>query len=401
MKKQSLWTKDFLSISFTSFFIFIGFYILLTTLPIYVLDNLHGNETQVGLILSVYLIAAVLCRPFTGKWLDELGRKKILLFAVFIFAISSILYFWTDSLPLLLALRFVHGIGFGMATTATGAIVADLIPNERKGEGLGYYAMFMNLAMVIGPFTGLTIIQYASFYWIFGLCSILGIFALALSLIVRIPVNSSNAGKKAVAKITLSALFEKKAIPVSIVAGVLAMGYSGILSFISVYAKHLGLLSAASFFFVVYAASILISRPFTGKWFDLYGENRIIYPSIILFALGLLLLSQANNTFLFLLSGALIGLGYGTLSPGLQTIAIQKSDPSKRGLATSTFFTFLDSGIGVGSYVLGVIVVYTGFSTLYLILSVLIVVAFFIYYLLHGKHSTGRQPKASKADLPA
>lgn len=384
MKKQPLWTKDFLSISITSLFLFLGFYILLTTLPLYVLDHLKGDETQVGLIISVFLIAAVISRPFTGKWIDELGRRKILLASLFLFAVSSLLYFWADSLPLLLTLRFLHGIGFGMATTATGAIVADLVPNERRGEGLGYYAMFMNLAMVIGPFTGLTIIQHASFNWIFVLCTALSSIAIVLGALVKLP-QRLKIDKVQHPKFTFSSLFEKNAIPVAIAAGILAFAYSGILSFISVYAKELGLLEAASFFFVVYAAFILISRPFTGRWFDIYGENRVVYPGIFLFAIGLFMLSQANTTFVFLLAGAVIGLGYGTLVPSLQTVAIKKADPSKRGLATSTFFTLFDIGIGLGSYVLGLLVVHIGFSSLYLILVGVVLFGLFIYYMLHGK----------------
>lgn len=398
MKKQPLWTKDFLSISITSFFLFIGFYILLTTLPIYVLDDLKGDETQVGLVVSVFLIAAVLCRPFTGKWLDELGRRKILLFSMLLFSLSTLFYLWADSLPLLLGLRFLHGIGFGMVTTATGAIVADIVPNERKGEGLGYYAMFMNLAMVIGPFTGLTIIQYSDFKWIFLLCTLLAFLALLISLSVKIPAGSPNP-KTEKAKFSFSSFFEKKAIPVSIVTGLLAFSYAGILSFISVYAKQLGLLEAASFFFVVYAAAILISRPFTGRWFDLYGENKLIYPAIILFAIGMLLLSQANSTLLFLLAGAIIGLGYGTLIPCLQTVAIKNAAPAKRGLATSTFFTMLDTGIGLGSYVLGIIAVYTSLSSLYFILVFAILLALLAYYLLHGKKLRARQTIQSEVDL--
>ncbi|MFE8697308.1 MFS transporter [Cytobacillus sp. FJAT-53684] len=399
MKKQPLWTRDFLGISFISFFLFIVFYILLTTLPIYVLNELEGNETQVGLIVSVFLIAAVLCRPLTGKWIDQLGRKKILLSSVMIFFISSFLYLWTDSIPLLLALRFLHGIGFGMATTATGAIIADIVPNRRKGEGLGYYALFMNLAMVIGPFAGLTIIQFTSFSLLFILCAILALIALLLSLLVRIPeVDTSIAVTKQPAKFSFASFFEKNAIPVSIVGGVLALAYSGILSFISVYASELGLLKAASFFFVVYAASIVLSRPFTGRWFDLYGENKIIYPSILLFAIGMVLLSQAESTFLFLFSAAIIGLGYGSLSPSLQTIAIKNSDPTKRGLATSTFFTFFDSGIGLGSYALGVVAVYTSLSTLYLVLAGVVLLALLAYYLLHGKESAAKSIIHNEAD---
>jgi MFS family permease len=397
MKKQPLWTKDFLSISVTSFFLFMGFYVLLTTLPLYILDDLKGDETQVGLIISVFLIAAVISRPFTGKWIDEVGRRKILLSSLIVFAVSSLFYFWADSMPALLALRFLHGVGFGMATTATGAIVADIVPNERRGEGLGYYAMFMNLAMVIGPFAGLTIVQYASFTWIFALCTVLSFIAIVLGVFVKIPPKAESSVKHP--KFTLSSLFEKNAVPVAISAGILAFAYSGILSFISVYAKELDLLEAASFFFVVYAAFIIMSRPFTGRWFDAYGENKVIYPAIILFAAGLFLLSQANSTFVFLLSGAIIGLGYGTIVPSLQTVAIKQADPAKRGLATSTFFTLFDTGIGLGSYVLGILAVKTGFASLYFMLAGVALLGLLVYYLLHGKKT---EPKRihSEANLP-
>lgn len=397
MKKQPLWTKDFLSISVTSFFLFMGFYVLLTTLPLYILDDLKGDKTQVGLIISVFLIAAVISRPFTGKWIDEVGRRKILLASLIVFAVSSLLYFWADTMPALLALRFLHGAGFGMATTATGAIVAEIVPDERRGEGLGYYAMFMNLAMVIGPFAGLTIVQYASFTWIFALCTVLSFIAIVLGAFVKIPQTAESSVKHP--SFTLSSLFEKNAVPVAISAGILAFAYSGILSFISVYAKELDLLEAASFFFVVYAAFIIMSRPFTGRWFDTYGENKVIYPAIILFAAGLFLLSQANSTFVFLLSGAVIGLGYGTIVPSLQTVAIKQADPAKRGLATSTFFTLFDTGIGLGSYVLGILAVKTGFASLYFMLAGVALFGLLVYYLLHGRKT---EPKTihSEADLP-
>ncbi|PAE24704.1 MFS transporter [Bacillus sp. 7894-2] len=397
MKKQPLWTKDFLSISVTSFFLFMGFYVLLTTLPLYILDDLKGDETQVGLIISVFLIAAVISRPFTGKWIDEVGRRKILLASLIVFAVSSLLYFWADTMPALLALRFLHGVGFGMATTATGAIVAEIVPDERRGEGLGYYAMFMNLAMVIGPFAGLTIVQYASFKWIFALCTVLSFIAIVLGAFVKIPQKTESSVKHP--SFTLSSLFEKNAVPVAISAGILAFAYSGVLSFISVYAKELDLLEAASFFFVVYAAFIIMSRPFTGRWFDAYGENKVIYPAIILFAAGLFLLSQANSTFVFLLSGAVIGLGYGTIVPSLQTVAIKQADPAKRGLATSTFFTLFDTGIGLGSYVLGILAVKTGFASLYFMLAGVALLGLLVYYLLHGKKTEPRTIH-SEADLP-
>ena len=101
------------------------------------------------------------------------------------------------------------------------------------------------------------------------------------------------------------------ALPISLVSFFFALVYASIVSFVSVYAEELQLTEIASYFFIVYVIALLISRPFTGKWFDQYGANVIMIPSIISFALGMFLLSQAEGAFLFLLSAAFIGLGWG------------------------------------------------------------------------------------------
>ena len=129
MQSEKLWTKDFLGTCFSSLFLFfLTFYMLMTTLPVYVIDSLKGKPEEIGLVATVFLISSVLCRPFTGKWLDDLGRKKILFISLSLFLAATVMYFGTQSLFLLLALRFLHGIGFGMATTATGTIVTDVAP---------------------------------------------------------------------------------------------------------------------------------------------------------------------------------------------------------------------------------------------------------------------------------
>jgi len=125
---------------------------LLVTLPIYALKELHGAESEAGLITTVFLIASILTRLFAGKWIEKVGKYTAFISSLIVLFVASILYFIPESLIGLLILRFFHGIGFGMATTSTGAIVADLIPESRKGEGMGYYGLTLNLAMAIVPF---------------------------------------------------------------------------------------------------------------------------------------------------------------------------------------------------------------------------------------------------------
>ncbi len=144
-------------------------------------------------------------------------------------------------------------------------------------------------------------------------------------------------------------------------------------------------METASFFFLVYAIFILISRPFTGRLLDRKGDNIVIYPALLLFVIGLVMLNQAYQGWTLLLAGALIGLGFGTLSSCCQAIAINQSPQHRVGLATSTFFIFMDSGVGIGPFLLGFIIPIVGFRGLYLTLAVVVFASIFLYYVLHGR----------------
>ena len=153
------------------------------------------------------------------------------------------------------------------------------------------------------------------------------------------------------------------------------------------YAEERQLTEVASYFFIVYVVALLISRPFTGKWFDQFGANVIMIPSIISFALGMFLLSQASGVFLFLLSAAFIGLGWGTIFPTAQTVAIQVAPSNRKGIATATYLSTMDSGIGIGSVIVGILGVQIGYSSMYLYSSIFVILGLLVYYFLHGKGS--------------
>lgn len=183
---------------------------------------------------------------------------------------------------------------------------------------------------------------------------------------------------------------EPTALPISMTIFAIALGYSSLLSYISVYTKEIDLVNAGTFYFIAYAVVLILTRPVTGKWFDKYGENIMTYPLLIILAAGFLLLSYANSGFVLLLSAALIGIGYGTVLSNFQAIAIKVSPKNKKALATSTFFIFLDLGVGIGPYLLGKILEMVQFRQLFFLLSMWIVITMGIYYMAHGKKSFKR-----------
>lgn len=388
LRKETLWTKDFIFVSLNSFFIFMIFYSLMTVLPFFVLDELHQPEESVGLVISIFLLASVIIRPFAGRWLDSIGRKRILLLSLAIFLISTCLYFFAESYIVLLVLRFFQGIGFGLATTATGAIAADIVPESRKGQGIGYYGMFMSIAMVIGPSLGLTIIQQYSFTTLFVLCAIFAVLSLMLGIFGRVPIKTENDYKvrnQVSQNLSFRELFEPSAIPISIAAGIFAFSYSSLSSYLSLFATEIGLKSIAGVFFIVFGLVIILSRPFTGRWFDLYGANKVIYPALIIYIIGMILLSFTDNGFLFMLTAAIIGLGYGAIVPSFQTISVQYSPSHRRGAATATFFFFFDSGFGIGAFVNGIIQAKTSFQLMFFFSGLVIIFTILVYYFIHDR----------------
>ncbi|MGE6377280.1 MFS transporter [Peribacillus muralis] len=388
--KPKLWTKDFLIVSSANFFLFLTFYVLMVTLTIYTIDHFHASQAQAGLASSIFVLGAVLVRPIAGKKIDQIGRRKMLFGSLILFLLASIGYFMVNDLFLLLIDRLIHGFAFGLATTATGTIAADIIPNERRGEGTGYFAMSTNLAMAFGPFIGLLITQHFSYSIIFYAASVFAAFALVASLFMKVPEREK--GKASSQKgFKISDYFEKSALPISIFIGFAGFTYSSILSYLTSFAKEMNLMDAASFFFVVFAVFLLASRPFTGRMFDVKGENAVIYPALIFYAVGMVILSQSHHGITLLIAGAFIGVGYGTFQSSCQAISIKESPSNRMGLATSTFFTMYDFGIGVGPFLLGFLIPFTGFKGLFIGMSIFSFILIGIYFLVHGKKASMRK----------
>ena len=372
--------------SSTSFFISLVYFLLMTTLAVYAIQQFSASESMAGLAASIFVIGAVFSRLFTGRYIETIGRKKVLFTGLLLFLAATLLYFTITNMYLLLLVRFIHGAAFGISTTALATIVMDIIPTERRGEGTSYFSLNITLATSVGPFLGLYLSQHADFSMIFIVCTLLSMISLIISLFSKIPRSAiTDDQRNSLKGFKLSSFFEKKAVPISLMITIMGFAYSGVLSFITAYATEINLIEAASFFFLVYSIVLLISRPFTGKLLDKKGDNFVIYPAIISLAIGLLILSQSYNSFTLLLASVFIALGFGTMQSCFQAIAIKESPQHRVGLATSTFLICMDLGVGIGPFLLGSIIPMFGFRGLYLTLAIVVFLSILLYFSLHGK----------------
>lgn len=390
MSKAKLWSKDFLIVSMANFFLYFTFYLLMATISVFAIHQFQASPSEAGLASGIFVIGTLIARIFAGKFVDTVGYKKMLYIGFVFILITTLLYFAVNNLQFLYVVRFLHGAALGVASTATGTIVAKIIPNERHGEGIGYYALSITLAAAVGPFLGMFINQHADFSMNFVLCTVLLAFSFVCSLFLSVP--KAELTKEQLASIKgfkLSNFFESKAFPISIIGAFMGLGYASILSFITSYAIEINVVDIASFFFIFYAVSTLVSRPFAGRWFDTKGENFVMYPAFLLFAIGLIILSQAQfQGYFILIAGIFVGFGYGTFMSSAQAIAIKESPKHRIGLATSTYYIFLDGGIGIGPFLLGFLIPAIGYQGLYITMAVVVLVSSGLYYFLHGRKAT-------------
>lgn len=383
--KPRLWTKDFIILSLVNFFLTLIFFLLNATIALYAVNEFNASTGQAGLVAGIFIIGALIGRLFTSPIMNKIGQKRILIIGLIFFTLTTLLYFIDYGISFLIMSRFLNGITVGIATTVIGTIVALTLPKTRRGEGIGYFAVSTALATGLGPFIGLYMTQHTSFNMIFSFGLVLGIISLITGFFVNIPVSKTPKVEQSDAGFKLSSFIEPKALPIAIIILTMTFSFSSVLSYINLYAIELDLVDTASFFFIVYTAAVLVSRPFTGKLMDRKGANFIMYPAFILFGAGLLLLSSASKSVTFLLAGALIGLGFGNISSVGQTIAVNLATPHRMGLATATFFIFFDIGNGFGPSLLGLVIPTTGYNAMYAILGIIVFTMSVLYYLLLGK----------------
>ena len=366
-----LWTKSFLLCLANNLFLFIFYFAQTTILPIYILKELGGSVTQAGLTLTLFMVSAILIRPFSGLIIDKLGQRRTLIISATMFCFIAFGYLFISNMTSLYILRLFHGVWFSILTTVCVPVVNQFIPDSRRGEGMGYYAMSVNLGIVLGPLIGLSLIPYLSYTMVTAV--LVAMIFIGYIFCFLIPVQEVKQPDSEAEKthLGLSDFVEKKSLTVALMVMMISFSYASIMSFIAPFASSIHLMQYAGLFFVVFAISMMSLRPITGKIYDRKGPQYVIYPAVLTFSLGLLVLSQIHTLTGFMLAAVLIGLGFGSAQPCLQTLAIQRAPKHRIGYATSTFYTCYDIGIAIGSLVVGMMITKQSFSFAFIICAAL------------------------------
>lgn len=390
--KAPIFTKSFTINFIVNFIVYLCMYLLLVVIAGYSKQTFHASDSLAGLVVGLFIVGSLIGRFVTGKFVNQIGPKRLLSIGLVALILTQLLYFVDGSLAFLIFVRLINGIATAIVTTATGTIAAYVTPVNRKSEGISLFSLSLVLGTAIGPFLGMLLITKYSINLLFIICAALGVLGLIISLFIKVDfdMSESKTNHNMIEKRTFSIhqFIAKEAIPVAIVMLLIGVTYASILTYLQAFAIERQLVTAASYFFICYAIASLVTRPIAGRLMDDKNENVIVYPAFIMLFLSFVCLIISHQSWLILIAGACLGLGYGNLSSAMQSIAIKVSPPIKYGIATSTFYVGLDAGVGFGPSFLGLFSHMFSHSQIFGFMAVLAIITMVVYFFVHGRHVT-------------
>lgn len=345
--RPALWNSNYLKVWIANFMLFFAFYLLAPLLPLYLRDTFSADKAMIGIVLSGYTLTALAVRPFSGFVVDTFPRKKVLLICYFAFALLFAGYFITGSLVLFAAIRTLHGGPFGATTVASSTMAVDVLHPERRSEGIGYYGLSNNIAMAIGPSTGLYIYHTIhNFNLLFTMSLVIAFTGLIIDSTIkcrdRQPIKRDS-------KVSLDRFILLKGWSEGICIAAFAFSFGIISTYIAIYSQEtLHITSGSGTFFMILACGLILSRLIGSRSLR---QGKIVQNAsagMLISMCGYLVFSALPNLYGYYAAALLIGLGNGHMYPAMQNMFINLAPHERRGTANSTILTSWDVGIGAG-----------------------------------------------------
>jgi MFS family permease len=364
-RDDRLFTPRFFVMCGFTFTVFLSALQLLPTMPFRILA-LGGSKFAAGLFLGFLTYASALSAPLTGALADRLGRRPMLIGCSLVLVGFSAAYAVSGSYRLPLALALLHGCFWSGLLSASAAYITDIIPPERRAEGIGFWGLATILALAVAPSIGFWLFE-RGWVWVCAATGGLNLVMAAIAWSLR--EVHTRAEREADAS-----LIEWRVAAISFTLFLYSFGYGAVMSFSALYAEANGV-APKSIFFTTVAVVVLATRPFSGRLGDRLGHRKVLLPCLVLIAVGLGLLAMRATRGWLILSGIVFGTGFGSAYPVYAAYVMSHVDASRRGAAFGGILAAFDTGIGTGSIATGWVIERFGFSRAYALAACLAALA--------------------------
>lgn len=374
---EKLWSRDFLLLFAATWLAWNSHYVLMPALPLYAAQRLQATPSQIGVLMGILALAAIVSRLLAGYALDRWGRPAITVGALVLYGGIALVYGLAPTVWALTVLRFVRGIPFGIGTTGCDTIASDLVPEARRGEGLGYHGLASTLAMISGSLLSSRIPGGGRYGWLFALAGLSGLAAAALAAWIRCPPV-----RRAASSPSLGWMFERRVGWVSLIMLITGLGYGSLMASVGLYGTELQI-GAAGLFFSLYATGLLASRLVTGRPFDRYGPGVVVGSGLSLLSASYAALALWQTETGYLAAAVAMGFGFGAVVNSMRAMAIHLVPAGRRGAANGTLYALFDIGIVSGSALLGALAQAVGsYALVYLLVAGVTLMALGMFFVV-------------------
>lgn len=388
--RPPLLTARFAAIWAVSFAAAAASFQLFPAVPFRILE-LGGTQAASGLFLGALTIASALSAPWTGGLADLLGRRRVLVGAGLVLALLGLLYAVVPRWEVLAWLAVPHGVAWSSLLTASLAYSSDLVPLERRAEGMAYFGLASTLAIALAPALGFALAR-RGWSW---LCASLVLLYLAVALLaLRLPESGRGRGFSLAGLLGPGAV-EWGSLRLGVSLLLVSLGYGGVTSFVAQLSAARGI-EPRGLFFSVFAGTILLARPLLGSSIDRFGARRAVPICCAFVVLGLGLLAGAQSRGGLAAAAVAFGGGFSTLYPAFSAFVLERVDAARRGAAFGAMLAAFDIGIGGGSILFGPLVARFGYTAAFALAAAAAAVAG-PYFLLVSYDRT-RASTAAKTD---
>lgn len=384
-EKPKLFAGNYLKIWIANFMLYFSFYFVTPILPLYLRDVFDADKAMIGLVLSGYSIAALAIRIFSGYIVDRFSRKKVLLIGYAAFAIFFAGYYLTGSIILFAVIRTLHGAPFGLTSVSSSTVAIDVLPSQRRGEGIGYWGLSNNFAMAIGPSLSLWIFTLFNNYNIlFTISLIFALIGLIINTTVECKYRPAIVDKK---KISLDRFVLLKGWSQGICIALIALSYGILSTYIAIYSQDvLNITTGTGTFFMLFAFGLIMSRFVGVRSLSKGHVVRNATYGVIIVAIGYLIFALWQNLYGYYISAVIIGFGQASVYPAVQTMFLNMAPNEQRGTANSTILTSWDLGVGIGIIGGGYVAEHLGGYNAAFLMSAIASIISVVFFLTYAKN---------------
>lgn len=337
----------------------------------------NATHTQIGVVLSLYTITALIIRPFAGFMLDMLPRRPMQLIFYGVFALLFCTYIIPGNIITFAVIRALHGLIFGFITVANSTVAIDVLHTSRRNEGIGYYGISNNLGMALGPTISFATYNFFGSYEALFLCAFIACaVGFVMILMVQMPKKTITPKSISTSPISLDRFFLIKGTHESITFMLLSFSYGILSTYLAVYARdEVGIENSTGPFFMLMALGLISARISNGPHLRKGRVIQLITIGMLGLFIGYAMFIFLSAPIAFYASAFVLGFSYGMICPPVQTMFVNLAPHERRSTANSTYLTSWDVGVGIGVVVGGAIADLHSYRAAYMLGVVLVAIA--------------------------